>query len=59
MKHISGQENKVVNALSRRSLIMQESQVKILGFDYLKDLYTNFQEAFEACKNLVDRDRIP
>lgn len=62
LKHISGQEKKVANALSIRSLIMQESQVQALGFDYLKDLYeanANFQEAFEACKNLVNRHRIP
>jgi len=39
MKHASGQENKVANASSRRSLIMQECHVWILGFDYLKDLY--------------------
>jgi hypothetical protein len=39
LKHISGQANKVADALSRRSLIMKESQVQVLGFDYLKDLY--------------------
>ena len=39
LKHISGQENKVVDALSRRRLIMQEAQIQVFGFDYLKDLY--------------------
>ena len=34
LKHISGKANKVVDALSRRSFIMQESQVQVLGFDY-------------------------
>ena len=62
LKHISGKENKVVDALSRRCLIMQESQMQILGFDYLKDLYgieTDFKEAFAACKNTVNTDRTP
>ena len=39
LKRISGKENKVVDALSRRSLVIQESQIHILGFDYSKDLY--------------------
>ena len=57
LKHISGQTNKVVVALSRRSLIMQESQVQVLGFYYLKDLYKvdiDFKESFETCKNPVN-----
>ena len=47
MKHINEQAKKVVNALRRRSLIMQDSHVQVFGFDYLKDLYeidTNLQE---------------
>ena len=62
MKHISGQATKVVDALSSIILIMQESQVQVLGFDYLKDLYevyTGFQESFEACKNPMNRDSNP
>lgn len=34
----------------------------IFGFDYLKDLYkddVDCQDAFEACRNPVSRDRIP
>ena len=31
LKHISGQTNKVVDALSRRCLILQECQVTLLG----------------------------
>ena len=41
---------------------MQESQVQVLGFDYLKDLYevdVDFQEDFKACKNYVNRDISP
>ena len=62
LKHISGKENKVVDALSRRCLVMQESQIHILGFDYLKYLYdvdACFKEAFAACKNSVNRDNNP
>jgi hypothetical protein len=60
IKHISGNANKVVDALSRRILIMQEFQVKTLGFDHLKEMYHSdpyFGEAYEACVNLVLRDR--
>ena len=59
LKHINGKVNKVVDALSRRCLIMQESQIHILGFDYLKDLYdidADFKEALAVCKNSVNRD---
>ena len=38
LKHISGQSNRVVDALSRRLLIMQENQIQVLGFEYLGDL---------------------
>jgi hypothetical protein len=61
IKHIYGNANKVVDALSRRSLILQEFQVKTLGFDHLKEMYhsdPDFKEAYEACANLVLRDRI-
>jgi hypothetical protein len=35
-KHISGTANKVVDALSRKCLLMKEFKVKTLGFDNLK-----------------------
>ena len=62
MKHINGQSNKVAEALSRRSVLFQESQIQVLGFDFLKEMYEidpDFKEAFEACKNpvLVDRSK--
>ena len=62
MKHISGKGNKVVDALSRICLVMKESQIHILGFDYLKDLYdidVDFKETFAACKNSVNRESSP
>jgi hypothetical protein len=60
IKHISGNANKVVDALSRRCLILQEFQVKTLGFEHLKGMYCDdpdFKEAYEACENPVLRDR--
>jgi hypothetical protein len=59
IKHIVGNDNKVVDALSRRCLILQEFQVKTLGFEHLKDMYcddADFKEAYEACTNPVMRD---
>jgi hypothetical protein len=60
IKHISGTANKVVDALSRKCLILQEFRVKTLGFDSLKDMYRDdpdFKDAYEACENPVLRDR--
>jgi hypothetical protein len=60
IKHIAGNANKVVDVLSRRCLILQEFQVKTLGFEHLKDMYrddTDFKEACEACTSPVLRDR--
>jgi hypothetical protein len=60
IKHIYGNASKVVDALSRRCLILQEFQVKTLGFDHLKEIHhddPDFKEAYEACVNHVLRDR--
>jgi hypothetical protein len=38
IKHIVGTANKVASSLSRRSLIVQEFQVKTLGFEHLKEM---------------------
>ena len=59
LKNISGKWSRVVDTISRRNLIMHESQVEVLGFDFLKDLYgvdSYFHDAFEACRNTVRRD---
>jgi hypothetical protein len=61
IKHISSNSNKVVDALSRRCLILQEFQVKTLGFEHLKDMYRDdpdFKEAYEACENPILKDKI-
>jgi hypothetical protein len=39
IKHNSGTANKVVDALSRKCLLLQEFRVKTLGFDDLRDMY--------------------
>jgi hypothetical protein len=39
IKHIAGNDNKVVDALRRTCLILREFQVKTLGFEHLKDMY--------------------
>jgi hypothetical protein len=60
IKHTAGNANKVVDALSKRCLILQEFQGKTLRFEHIKELYSdgpNFKEAYEACVNLVLRDR--
>jgi hypothetical protein len=60
IKHISRNANKVVDALRRRILILQEFQVKTLGFDHLNEMYHSdpyFGQAYEACVNPVLRDR--
>jgi hypothetical protein len=60
IKHISGTTNKVVDALSKKCLILQEFRVNTLGFDSLKDMYrddSDFRDAYEACENPVLRDR--
>jgi hypothetical protein len=62
LKHISGQSNKVADALRGRTLVIQEIQIQVTGFDFMKELYAedaDFKEDFEACKNLVVKDRSP
>jgi hypothetical protein len=61
IKHISGTANKVVDALSRKCLLMQEFRVKTLGFDDLRGMYADdpdFKEEYEAAENPVLRDKI-
>jgi hypothetical protein len=61
IKHIIGNANNFVDALSMRCLIMWEFQLKTLGFEHLKNIYhdyIDFNEAYEACANTMLRDRI-
>jgi hypothetical protein len=60
IKHISGTANKVVDASSRKCLLLQEFKVKMLGFDDLRNMYANdqdFKEAYEVAKNPILKDR--
>jgi hypothetical protein len=60
IKHISGTANKVVDALSRKCLLLQEFRVKTLGFDDLRDMYRDdpdFKDVYEATENPILRDR--
>jgi hypothetical protein len=62
IKHIFGTTRKVVDALRRKCLLLQEFKVRMLGFDDLRDMYTddsNFKEAYEVAKNPFLRDRSP
>jgi hypothetical protein len=60
IKYISGTANKVVDALSRKCLLMQEFRFKTLGFDNLKEMYRDdldFKEVYEAFENPILRDK--
>jgi hypothetical protein len=60
IKHISSTTNKVVDALSKKCLLLQEFRVKTLGFDDLGDLYRDdpdFKKVYEAAENPILRDR--
>jgi hypothetical protein len=62
IKHILGTANKVVDALRRKCLLLQEFQVKTLGFENLRDMYAgdvDFGEVYEAAENLVLKDQSP
>jgi hypothetical protein len=52
IKHISGTANKVVDALSRKCLLLQEFKVKTLGFDDLRDMYADDQILRKHMKQL-------
>ena len=39
LKHISGNSNKVADALSRRCLVLKDFQVNFLGLEHLRDMY--------------------
>jgi hypothetical protein len=61
IKHISGMDNKFVDALRRRSLVVQEFQVKTLGFENLREMYRedpDFKEAYDAYENIFLRVNI-
>lgn len=57
MKHKKGQANKVVDALIRRSMMVQEIQLESVGIDALKGMYKDdddFKDAFAVCSQFSD-----
>ncbi|KAH9769539.1 Endonuclease [Citrus sinensis] len=57
LKHLKGQgkENAVDDALSRRYALISTLNAKLLGFEYIKELYVNnpdFANVFNACEKV-------
>ena len=60
LKHRSGNSNKVVDALSRRKLLLIEIQIEVVRMKELSTLYpddANFGEAWKACIEPITLDR--
>ena len=56
IKYKQGKENVVADALSRRYALLSTLDTKLLGFEYIKDLYTNdtdFSDVFKACDKVA------
>ena len=56
IKYKQGKENIVADALSRRYLLLSTLDVKLLGFEYIKDLYaddSDFGNVFNACEKVA------
>ena len=53
IKYKQGKKNIVANALSRRYALVSTLNAKLLGFEYVKELYANdddFASVYEACE---------
>ena len=60
IKHTSGKSNKVVDALSRINMVLQEVKVNTMGFENLIDMYKedlDFKDIYAACENPVTHNR--
>ena len=56
IKYKQGKENIVADALSRRYVLLSTLDAKLLGFEYIKDLYANdsdFGNVFNACEKVA------
>jgi hypothetical protein len=56
IRYKQGKENVVVNALSRRYALLSILDTKLLGFEYIKDLYardSDFGDVFNACEKVA------
>ncbi|KAF8105949.1 hypothetical protein N665_0151s0042 [Sinapis alba] len=52
IKYNNGKENVVADALSRRYTLLSDLETKLLGFEFIKDLYAtdpDFKEVFRKC----------
>jgi hypothetical protein len=62
LKHRSGKSNKVVDALSRRTVLLNTMSVAVVSLECVKGLYeedADFAEAWKACKEPWSMDRTP
>ena len=53
IKYKQGHENVVVDALSRRYVLLNTLNTKLLGFEYIKELYLDdhdFGAIYDTCK---------
>jgi hypothetical protein len=53
IKYKQGQENMVADALSRRYVLLNALNTKLLGFEYIKELYlddNDFGSIYDECK---------
>ena len=53
IKYKQGKENIVVYALSRRYALVSTLNAKLLGFEYVKELYANYDDfasVYGACE---------
>ena len=60
IKHTSGKSNKVVDALSRVSLILEEIKINSLGFESLINMYkedVDLKDIYESCEIQVSHNR--
>ena len=59
IKHQSGKENKVADALSRKGSLLTILSSEIIAFKHLPDLYegdTDFKDIWYKCSNFLDAD---
>jgi hypothetical protein len=56
VKHKKGKDNVIINALSRRYIILSQLDHKFFGLESLKELYAtdfDFKDAYENCREVI------